>query len=254
MEVFLTEREVEFELCRGVPRNPLHRRLLTTPSIQAFTESLTMGASAIEEIWRVMGEAAYVDGLARDLASAADADRTVRISRGAEGGALVVEWTSVRRAGADAISPEQVLLQVGGRDVWVGLRIADGRLFARARSGDGETLLRLYEQSRGLLASAFEARLVRLGDPRRESQGRAAPAVLAPRAGPSLRDDEAALVELALERGYYDEPKRCGVRELGAELGFSKSVVARKLRTIERKALEQMREPGAPGAPSAPET
>lgn len=52
--------------------------------------------------------------------------------------------------------------------------------------------------------------------------------------------EEVALLAAALASGYYDEPKRCGVRELGDALGVSKSVIARRLRDLERRALERM--------------
>jgi len=48
-----------------------------------------------------------------------------------------------------------------------------------------------------------------------------------------------AIVDVLVEKSLV-AAKRCGVRELGDALGVSKSVVARRLRLLERRALEYM--------------
>lgn len=54
------------------------------------------------------------------------------------------------------------------------------------------------------------------------------------------REDLLRLAGEALARGYYDTPKRVGVRELSALLGLSKSTIARRLKLLERDALEKL--------------
>lgn len=45
-------------------------------------------------------------------------------------------------------------------------------------------------------------------------------------------------LELAVESGYYKRPRDVDLGELGAQLGISKSAVSQRLRSAERKLIE----------------
>ncbi|MEM0129704.1 MAG: helix-turn-helix domain-containing protein [Thermoplasmata archaeon] len=55
---------------------------------------------------------------------------------------------------------------------------------------------------------------------------------------PLLSEHQSRLLQLALERGYFDVPRRVGLTELARELGRSKSTISRSLSLIERKLVE----------------
>lgn len=70
-----------------------------------------------------------------------------------------------------------------------------------------------------------------------------------PHVGPEhpLTDKQLRLVEAAVERGYYDTPRRCTLTELADELGMAKSTCSETLHraegTIVKRFLEGTRDP-----------
>lgn len=201
--------------------------------MEATTSAVHATADSMWLIWGVAGPASEVlavrDALEGPLGQPIQA---VDVTEDVRGKLLVaVRWARPPISEGPAI--EHLLSDVASAGALLRLRVQGRRVEVRAAANDGEMLLRFYQAIRSLLASRYAIRLLRMGDARGAKDA----------SRDLLRRDEEELLELALARGYYDEPKRCGVRELGDALGFSKSVVARKLRTLERRALEQLKSP-----------
>lgn len=216
----------------GEPRNPILRAFWSRPRVEAATSAIHAATDSMWLIWVVTGPAEELRALRAELPFArASPIEAVESEENARGDLLVaVRWGRPPASEGPAI--EHLLAQMAAAGSMLRLRVHDGRIEVRAASHDGEGLLRFYQAMRSLLVTRYHVRLLRMGEARTPEASRDA-----------LRRDEEELLELALARGYYDEPKRCGVRELGDALGFSKSVVARKLRTLERRALENLKGP-----------
>lgn len=63
-----------------------------------------------------------------------------------------------------------------------------------------------------------------------------------PREGPldALTDRQRDVLEVALERGYYDVPRQASVREVATEFGLDDSTVAEHLQRAERNLLRTL--------------
>ncbi|MHB8585525.1 MAG: helix-turn-helix domain-containing protein [Thermoplasmatota archaeon] len=197
----------------------------------ASTEALHLGGGYIWQIWSAEGPRDVLTRVERRIrASEGGHLEDVDVASGTDG-RLRIAFRAARRPATQGIVLEQVLVDLAGADAVVRLRIDCGRMLVTAQGPDGDALLRIYEGTKAALASRLAFRLVRLGD------SRSMLGAMTDERG--TRQDEAVILSVALARGYYDDPKRCGVRELGDELGYSKSVMARKLRAVERHALER---------------
>jgi len=53
----------------------------------------------------------------------------------------------------------------------------------------------------------------------------------------TITDDERELLELAIERGFYEIPSRMSLSELAAEAGIAKSTASRRLRNVEQAVI-----------------
>jgi hypothetical protein len=153
-------------------------------------------------------------------------DRTVIDAWGT--GMLVYSKWRRPLPGQDISLPHLVQEAVGPRAI-LRMEFAKGLLLYRIADENHEALTRFFDVLQRELQPRFEVKLVRVGYyENRDAMTRAV--------GP----EDLHLAKEALARGYYDAPKRVGVRELGTALGLSKSVVARRLKSIERKALENL--------------
>lgn len=52
-----------------------------------------------------------------------------------------------------------------------------------------------------------------------------------------LTDEDLALLDLAIEHGYYETPARISLEDLAEEAGIAKSTAARRLRNVERAVV-----------------
>ncbi|MBN1390264.1 MAG: helix-turn-helix domain-containing protein [Candidatus Thermoplasmatota archaeon] len=55
----------------------------------------------------------------------------------------------------------------------------------------------------------------------------------------SLRDNEEKVLREALDNGYFDFPKRTGIREIAAKLGVSTAYISYTLRSAQKKAARR---------------
>lgn len=133
---------------------------------------------------------------------------------------------------SQGVSLEHILLDTVGSGGLLFGRVEDGIISYKAASPGGRGLSEFLTATQKAFGSRFKVRPVRAGPFRSgweiDDSARRVDAA------------EEALLAAALSQGYYDEPKRCGVRELGDALGVSKSVVARRLRDLEKRALERL--------------
>lgn len=222
-------KEIVVELARGRPSNPFIRYLVEHPGLAGRVVSMKVERDTAWEMLLVEGPQREVEELRGIVETARDqytVDRTV-IDQWATGMLIYSKW---RRPaiGQDISLPHLVQDSVGARAV-LRMEFAKGVLLYRIADENHDALTRFFEVMQRELRPRFEVKLVRVGY--YENRDAIARAI-----GP----EDLHLAKEALSRGYYDSPKRVGVRELGSALGLSKSVVARRLKTIERKALENL--------------
>ena len=222
-------KEIVVELARGRPSNPFVRYLVEHPALTGRVVSMKVERDTAWEMLLIEGPPREVEELRAILEQARDQytiDRTV-IDAWATGMLIYSKW---RRppAGQDISLPHLVQEAVGPRAI-LRMEFAKGLLLYRIADENHEALTRFFEIMQRELQPRFDVKLVRVGYyENRDAMARAV--------GP----EDLHLAKEALARGYYDAPKRVGVRELGTALGMSKSVVARRLKAIERKALENL--------------
>ena len=53
-----------------------------------------------------------------------------------------------------------------------------------------------------------------------------------------LTEKQRETLELAIQRGYYEQPREADLTDLAAEFNISKSAVSQRLRTAERKLIK----------------
>lgn len=238
-------KEIVFELAGGRPRTAHARYFFEHPELAARMQILHATPDMTWELITVTGESADVRAFEAEIARGpvppmVDLEIVSATPRTLQ---YVVKWARPTNDEAGT-SLEFMLYDHVGPDALFNMRIESGRAEVKVAGPDGEKLLRYFNAVRGRLENRYQVRLVRVGELRpgweeaRETRS-------------TIRDEDRQLVAFALAAGYYDNPKRCGVRELGDALGWSKSVVARKLRAIERRALENIVTPPTRDAPEA---
>ena len=227
-------REVLFELVDGQAATPLFQALSSDRTARTRLQSLTIGAEVVAVLIDYAGSAAAVHRV-RDVVrrrpdpsvfrydELIDDEKHIR---------FVATWSRPPHA-SGGVSLEHVLFDTVGPGGLLFGRVEGGVIAYKAASPDGRGLTEFLAAAQLAFGARFRVRPLRAGPfkPGWEIE-EGARAVVDP--------DEETLLSTALAAGYYDEPKRCGVRELGDVLGVSKSVVARRLRTLERRALENM--------------
>lgn len=222
-------KEIVVELARGRPTNPFVRYLVEHPSLVGRVVSMKVERDAAWEMLLVEGPQTEIDELRGIVDQARDQftiDRTV-IDQWATGMLIYSKWRKPP-AGQDISLPHLVQEAVSPRAI-LRMEFAKGVLLYRIADENHDALTRFFDVLQRELQPRFDVKLVRVGY--HENRDAIARAV-----GP----EDLHLAKEALARGYYDAPKRVGVRELGSALGLSKSVVARRLKAIERKALENL--------------
>ena len=145
---------------------------------------------------------------------------------------FIMTWRRPPANGMEGVSLEHILLDTVGPGGLLFGRVEDGVISYKAASPGGRGLSEFLAAAQRAFGSRFKLKPLRAGPFRPGWEIDDTPLPVAP--------EEEALLSAALAQGYYDEPKRCGVRELGDSLGVSKSVIARRLRDLERRALERM--------------
>lgn len=141
--------------------------------------------------------------------------------------------------GVDEPTLEHLLARLAWACVLVSTRIGDGRLEVRAMSECPDTLEQLVADVQHGFSPHFSIELKRAGEVDEGCWWGICE--------PGLEPKERELLDVAIAEGYYDRPRRCGVRELARLVGLSKSTVSRKLGRLEARAVRRLREPPGPG-------
>lgn len=238
-------REIVFELVDGRAVTPLFQALSDEPSSRARLQAVSMGPESVSVLIDYHGRAPAVARL-RHVVETKPEPTVLRYDAlvdEPEHLRFVATWRRPAHSG-EGVSLEHLLHdQVGAGGLLFG-RVHEGVISYKVASPEGRGLPAFLAALGEAFGQRFRVRVVRSGAYR--------PGWEIDEAGVSVRPEETALLLAAFSAGYYDEPRRCGVRELGDVLGVSKSVVARRLRVLERRALERM--VGSPSAASgAPE-
>lgn len=218
-------KELVFELSGDRARIAHVRYLLEHPGMALHVESLQSSGEVVWEVARVTGSPEEIAGLralvlgpqtppvgAIDLLD--DEPRALR---------WVIRWERPTPEGASSLF--HVVFDAAGAQAIVTPRIAGGRIEVRVTARCLDDLKSVYARVEASYAPRWNVKLLRIGDPRTRV---------------TVPNEDRALLARALEAGYYDEPKRVGVRELGDALGWSKTVTSRRLRALERRAVEMM--------------
>lgn len=227
-------KEVLFELSGGQPRSKHSGYFFDHPEVAAQMRILHATPEHVWEIIDVSGEPDAIDAFRAFLEEDQEAsmESLELVSAATRHVRYVIKWARPR-PDEPALSIEFLVTDVVGPDAIFHMRVDGRRAEVKVAGPDGSRLLRFFNEVQQRLQSRFQVRLLRMGEHRADWE--------APKSQASdLRDEDRQLLAYALAAGYYDNPKKVGVRELGDALGCSKSVIARKLRTIERRALESL--------------
>lgn len=226
-------REVLFELVDGHAVTPLFQALSHERAARARLQSLTVSADVAAVLVDYAGPAKAVERVRGVVRSGADPNAFRYETLLDEEGHLrfVAMWTRPPTA-SQGVSLEHVLHDTVGPGGILFGRVEGGVIAYKAASPEGRGLSEFLEATQAAFGARFKVRPLRAGPFRTGWEIEEAPRS-------SVAPEDATLLAVALAAGYYDEPKRCGVRELGDALGVSKSVVARRLRSLERRALER---------------
>jgi hypothetical protein len=217
----------------GEAATPLFKALSAEPAARARLQATSMGSEAVSVL---IDYHAPVDAVAR-LRGVVETKPEATVLRY---DALVDEPEHIRFVATwrrpshsrEGVSIEHHLHDHAGAGALLFGRVQGGIIAYKAASPEGRGLPGFLAALQAAFGGRFTVRVVRSGPYR--------PGWEIDEAAVSVRPEETALLLAAFSAGYYDEPRRCGVRELGDVLGVSKSVVARRLRTLERRALERM--------------
>ena len=236
-------REIVFELVDGRAATPLFQALSEEPAARARLQSTSMGPDVVSVLIDYHGPPAAVERLRRVVETRPEPTLLHHDALVEEPDHLrfVATWRRPHHTGEGVSLEHHLHDQVGPGGLLFG-RVQGGVISYKAASPEGRGLPEFLSAIGAAFSGRFKVRVLRSGPYR--------PGWEIEDASVSVRPEETALLLAAFSAGYYDEPRRCGVRELGDALGVSKSVVARRLRTLERRALERM--VGATPPPSAP--
>ncbi|MCA1812395.1 MAG: helix-turn-helix domain-containing protein [Halobacteriales archaeon] len=222
-------KEIVVELSRGRAANPFIKYLIEHPGLSGRVVSMKIERDSAWEMLLVEGPEREVEELRGLVDTSRDQftiDRTV-IDQWGTGMLIYSKWRRPA-TGQDVSIPHLAQDSIGPRCI-LRMEFAKGTLLYRIADENHDALTRFFDILQRELQPRYEVKLVRVGY--YENRDAIARAI-----GP----EDLHLAKEALSRGYYDAPKRVGVRELGTALGLSKSVVARRLKAIERKALENL--------------
>ncbi len=245
----MTFRELVFEM-GGDTHFPEHTTyILTHEGLVEHAQAIHVTGDVAWEMNQVLGKPSALDELRGIIARPTIPPILSREVVGEGPGWLTYCVRRARPGAGDPVSVEHIVHDELGGGAMIRRTVRRGVVEHAIGSEDGDGIQRVYEAVGDVANNDAEMtlRLVRVGDYRPSLASAAA------LSAKSLSTDDRDLLRVALESGYYDEPKRCGVRELGDNLGFSKSVIARKLRGLERRALEAFltTTPGAAAARTA---
>ena len=227
-------REVLFELVEGRAATPLFQALCSERGGRGRIQALTLSDAAVTVLFDYVAPPPAVARV-RDILQAGglpcvlhadiilDADKHLR---------FMMTWRRPTDHARQGVSLEHLLLDTCGPGALLFGRVEDGVIAYKAASPGGRGLSEFLAAAQRAFGTRFKVKPVRAGPFKPGWEIDDAPQPVDP--------EEEALLAAALAQGYYDEPKRCGVRELGDALGVSKSVVARRLRDLEKRALERM--------------
>lgn len=226
-------REVQFELADGKSATPLFETLRRDPRGRTRLQALTVTSETATVLFDCTGSDDALARLRAILQSNAQpcllhADVIVDEPKRLR---FIITWTRPRDPSREGVSLEHILHDTAGAGALLFGRVEAGTIMYKAASPGGRGLTAFLEAAQRAFGARFRVHPVRAGIFR---------AGWEIEEGESVQPEDEALLSAALQAGYYDEPKRCGVRELGDALGVSKSVVARRLRDLERRALERM--------------
>lgn len=205
-----------------------------TGGVSGFCEMTGAPEDHVWQLWRVTGDASgleRVEAVARKPLREPLIDRRL-LARGDRGFLVASRWRRPRED--DGATLEHLIAHLAWQPVPVETRLRAGRVHVRAIGASQASLRDLMEDLRARFGAGFSLELVRTGGLRPPHETDTL----------ELTSLERDLLEAAFRMGYYDQPKECGVRELAAEVGMSKSAVGRRLRDLERRALAGLRDEG----------
>lgn len=226
-------REVIFELVGNTAASELFKVLIHEPRSRAILQSIGLGpelASVVIDYVGPLEAVARLRGLIEGGPKGVVVQYDTLLSDG-DRFRCVATW---RRSlsHSEGVSLEHLLYDAAGPGALLFGRVERGVIAYKAASPGGRGLVEFVERVAKALDPRYRVRTLRSGPFR----GGWDIDIMVP----SLEDGDVALLITALRMGYYDEPKACGVREVAESMGASKSVIARRLRVIERTALERL--------------
>lgn len=194
--------------------------------IQATSDTSSVPGATLRQLWWIRGTRCVVCQ-ARDAApgwSRGPLLDTVVLSARADGLLLSHRWR--RPADDDPPGIETLLAALAWADVPVRTHVRCSGVTVRAFAADSAPLRDLLAKIEDRRPDGVEVAVERCGTVCVEGADL-----------PELRDRDVRLARLALDLGYYDDPKGCGIRDIAGRSGLSKSTVSRVLRSVEARAV-----------------
>lgn len=220
-------KEVVLDFLPAQARFPsAHLAYLLGSSLAAELQHIQVEDESAWELMLVHGPDAELD-VFQGLLDAAPSDtfRELRTVDRARGRLLYYcRWQRPHMEGA--VSVEHLIHDLLGGETALRKRIEGGRIRYTLVTDREHEVPRLIEAAKRAVQGRYRVDIVKVG-----------PFLARPRPD-TLRLNDVELLRLALRRGYYDRPRRVGVRELALAVGVSKSAVAKRLAAIERRLLE----------------
>lgn len=204
-------------------------------SVEGVSETVHVPSDVLLQLWRLTGPPEDVAQFSKLIAEPGRHPHlgNVVLHETPRSLHFVSKWDDPCADGDPTL--ENLFATLAWSQVLLRIRATEGHIRVRALDEDATTLRELFRRIEARFGDQWPVRLRRFGDLGRDEGD----------PSPVLSPEDLAVLELALERGFYDQPKRCGLRDLGDELGVSKTAVSRKLRRMQRQALEQLREQAA---------
>lgn len=230
-------KEIRFKVVEQDPQSPCLQAI--RGPVEATSRTVHVPDDEILQLWTVTGPRARLDRLERHLDSTPHPPLvgTDVPERAARNMRVAATWRPPREE--DPATVEKLLGTLAWARMPVTTRIHGGEIRARALDPDCDALEALFDRVETGFSGTFDVTLLRAGELDRSRPARCAP----------IHEDQAALLQQALELGYYEEPRECSIRDLGERLGMSKSCVARRLRRIERAAVLRLHRDASPDVP-----
>jgi hypothetical protein len=225
-------KEVYFEVHGDQAREPVIACILHSKTLVSETLSFAADDACAWQLNSLRGDEREVAVFREVLNQPLEPPVTERLEE-VQGGSnwLAYYWQWRKPKPGEAVSIEHLFREhLGGRGS-LKHRVGPGKGEFVVQGFDADALARLYREAEQGFQERYDVRLVRMGEAKLGPPGHA---------HGDLGSEDLLFAREAMRLGYFEEPRRIGVRELGGLVGSGKSATAHRLRRIERRAVQRL--------------